>query len=83
MASPAVDVHLLAPQKSVAAVVSKPHDCVIRRDAAIHDGEMQKVNLGLRNLGVPALMRPTEDPLSVVDVRAQSVPGSPLCLTHI
>ena len=29
MSSPAVDVHLLAPQEPVAAVIPEPHDCLI------------------------------------------------------
>ena len=58
MSSPAMDVHLLSPQEPVAAVIPEPHDCLIRCDAAINNGEVQEVDLWLPDLAVAGLVGP-------------------------
>lgn len=83
VAAPAVDVHLLALQHALHAVLRQPVHGRVRGDVAVDDGQVQEVDLLLRDFGVAGLVGAAEDLLGVLDVRPQPVLRPPRVLGRV
>jgi len=75
-----VDVHRLAPQDSVAAVIRQPAHGGVCCHGAVDDGQVQEVNLALSDTCAGGLLRTAQQALGVPDVWPQTHTRTPAVL---
>lgn len=79
-----MDVHHLAPQHALTAVVSQPTHGRVGCDRAVDDWQVQEVDLALGYARAARLLRAAQQALGISDVGAQTHTRTPavLCVCY-